>query len=202
MASARWLLPSLIFAACSAAAAPAVTTDTAGLVLLVNEGGQLEGHTPRGFAGMGTGLFVGDNLNPSFPDGDGVQVYLTFERPGSLSSVSSAVLSSDVLTVRGAPFEDLGGFLAEPVLYEAFGPNLFDLPATGAPVACERTDAGLTCDVTETVRDALGADEPMLQFRLRFERAGDSDGQPDLAMFFITDSNTNEPGVFTLTLVP
>ena len=44
-----------------------------------NQGGSLEGHTPRGFAGMGTGLFVGDNLNPGFPNDDGVQTWLTVD---------------------------------------------------------------------------------------------------------------------------
>jgi hypothetical protein len=37
-----------------------------------------------------------------------------------------------------------------------------------------------------------------VQVRLRFERAGDNDGDQDLAMFFREDSNINEPGLFTL----
>ena len=40
--------------------------------------GDMEGHTPRGFQGQGTGLFIGDNLNPNFPDGDGVHAYISF----------------------------------------------------------------------------------------------------------------------------
>jgi hypothetical protein len=35
---------------------------------------------------------------------------------------------------------------------------------------------------------------------LRFDQAGDGDGRADLAMFFVTESNTNQPGIFTLTL--
>jgi len=42
------------------------------------------------------------------------------------------------------------------------------------------------------------------QFRLRFEEISDADGNPDLMMFFITTSNTNEPGIFELevTIIP
>jgi hypothetical protein len=48
-------------------------------VVLLNQGDASEGHTPRGFRGAGTGLFVGDNLNSQFPDGDGVQLYVWFD---------------------------------------------------------------------------------------------------------------------------
>jgi len=203
MAFARPLVLVLVFAACSSAAAPettAPTTDPPGSTILSNQGGALEGHTPRGFAGMGTGLFAGDNLNPNFPDGDGIQIYLTFEA-GSLASVSSAELSSDALTVRGTPFADLGPLSAEPVRYDVFGPALFDLDAIGPAVACRRSEPSrITCDVTDSVRFALDAGETRFQFRLRFDKAGDGDGRPDLAMFFATESNTNQPGIFMLTL--
>ena len=38
------------------------------------------------------------------------------------------------------------------------------------------------------------------QFRLGFENVTDGDGIQDLAMFFITNSNTNEPGIFKLNV--
>jgi len=41
-----------------------------------------------------------------------------------------------------------------------------------------------------------------IQFRIRFETVDDSDGQADLALFYLTDSNTNEPGIFSLTIEP
>ena len=205
MVFARPLALALVFAACSSAAAPdtraaILETDPLSSTTLSNQGGALEGHTPRGFAGMGTGLFAGDNLNPNFPDGDGVQIYLTFEAD-SLVGVSSAVLSSDALTVRGAPFEDLGTLLAEPVSYDVFGTALFDLDPIGPAASCERVgNSGIACDVTDSVRSAFDAGETRFQFRLRFDQAGDGDGRADLAMFFVTDSNTNQPGIFTLTL--
>ena len=205
MAFVRPLVLVLVFAACSSATAPATRaptprTDPSGPTILSNQGGGLEGHTPRGFAGMGAGLFAGDNLNPNFPDGDGVQIYLTFEAR-SLANVSSAVLSSDALTVRGAPFEDLGPLSAEPVRYDVFGPALFDLDAIGPAVACRRSEPSrITCDVTDSIRSALDAGDTRFQFRLKFDQAGDGDGQADLAMFFATESNTNQPGIFTLTL--
>lgn len=168
---------------------------------LPNQGGSLEGHTPRGFAGSGTGLFVGDNLNPGFPDGDGVQLFLTFTVPDGTPPPDRAILGSEVMSTSGTPFEDLGTLRVEPVSYEAFGPPLFDLEADGAATTCEVIDASqLRCDVTDGVASALDQGRSLVQFRLRFERAGDNDGQPDLALFFISDSNTNEAGIFTLEL--
>jgi len=115
--------------------------------------------------------------------------------------VSSAVLSSHVLTVQGTPFEDLGAFSAEAVVYDAFAAALFDLRSTGPAAACERVGSSrITCDVTDAVRQTIDAGEERFQFRLRFDRAGDGDGRPDLAMFFVTDSNTNEAGIFTLSI--
>lgn len=150
---------------------------------------------------MGTGLFAGDNLNPGFPDGDGVQIYLTFEPTSTPESVSAAVLSSDALHVQGTPFADLGVLFAERVVYESFGGDLFDLPAASVPIACRRTGpAGIACDVTTAVEEAIDSGAGRIQFRLRFDRAGDGDGSQDLATFFRTDSNTNEPGIFTLTI--
>ena len=192
---------ALVAAACSSsdgdppevpASADATTAE------IPNRGDDTEGHTPRDFPGSGTGLFAGDNLNSSFPDGDGVQIYLTFDLP-EIQSVGSALLTSDVLHVAGTPFADLGVFLAEPVEYDSFGPDLYDLPASGDPAVCQRDgEAGIVCDVTDQVAAAVGSGAGSAQFRLRFERAGDNDGDQDLAMFFREDSNTNEPGLFTL----
>lgn len=166
-----------------------------------NQGGSMEGHTPRGFAGSGTGLFAGDNLNPRFPNGDGVQIWLTFDIAGETPTPGRAVLRSQVLAVRGTPFVDLGALQAEPVSYDSFNPELFDLPPIGAAVTCDRVgDDGIECDVTAAVARAVDAGEDRAQFRLKFETAGDNDGTADLAMFFLTDSNTNERGIFRLEL--
>ena len=111
------------------------------------------------------------------------------------------MLRSQVLTLRGTPFADLGALQAEPVSFDSFGPAVFDLPSTGAAATCNRVgDDGVECDVTDAVALAVDAGEDRAQFRLRFETAGDDDGEADLAMFFVTDSNTNEPGIFTLEL--
>ena len=71
----------LVLGACSTATTVPSTGDASLPLVVTNQGGSLEGHTPRGFAGTGTGLFAGDNLNPAFPEGDGVQFLLTFELP-------------------------------------------------------------------------------------------------------------------------
>jgi len=195
MASARAVLIlaiALVAAACS--------SDVESTAEIPNRGDDMEGHTPRGFAGTGTGLFAGDNLNSAFPDGDGVQIYLTFDLP-AIQSADSALLTSNVLHVTGTPFADLGEFVAEPVEYDSFGPELYDLPASGDPTGCERHgEAGVVCDVTEQVDAAVSSGAGTVQLRLRFERAGDNDGEQDLAMFFREDSNTNEPGLFTLRI--
>ncbi len=194
---------TLVAAACTNATVTP-TTDTppaAGPVIsIANQGGPMEGHTPTGFAGMGTGLFVGDNLNLSFPEGQGVQTYLTFSLPTDVS-ISHARIASDALTTLGSPFGDLGTLLAQPVVYETFGPELFDLAASGDAVACRVTgDTSIECDVTAAVHGALAEGHDTVQFRLRFELPADNDGQPDLAMFYRSDSNTNEAGLFTLDL--
>jgi len=192
---------ALVLAACSSAADPAPGVGTADRIVVPNQGGALEGHTPRGFAGMGTGLFAGDNLNAGFPDGDGVQIYLTFEIPAPGAGLASAVLASDALVVNGSPFDDLGLLVAEVVAYDSFGPDLFDLPSASQPVVCTRVgETGIECDVSDLIWPALDDRATILQFRLKFERAGDGDGRADLAMFYRTDSNTNEPGLFTLTI--
>jgi len=206
MAFARYALAPvvlLIAAACSGtseAAAPPASATTPDAITITNEGRTLEGHTPTAFPGMGTGLFAGDNLNPGFPEGVGVQLYLTFALPLGLD-VGSAQVVSDALHISGTPFEDLGPLLAEPIAYESFGPELFDLAALGPRTECTVTDGtSIQCDVTEALRVAAGDEKAEAQFRIRLEMPADSDGSQDLAMFYRTDSNTNEAGIFELLI--
>jgi len=201
---------ALLAAACSsgddggAAVASTPSSSSAGApsgdaVVVENQGGSIEGHTPRGFAGMGTGLFVGDNLNPGFPDGDGVQLFVTFELPGGLEGTEIVTLRSDSFEVRGDPFGDLGELSVVPVTYSEFGPHLFDLEPDDEAVGCGRVgDSSIECDVTTAVAGSVAAGDTSVQFRLRFDLAGDNDGDPDLVMFNRGDSNTNEAGIFTL----
>lgn len=168
---------------------------------ITNHGGELEGHTPRGFSGSGTGLFIGDNLNPNFPNGEGIQLLLTFDLPDDVEEVFSASLTSDVMEVRGDPFTALGDIQAEPVTYTEFGPALFELEADGEAVSCLRVGpSGLICDVTEAAADGVTAGRDQLQFRLQFQNVSDSDGEQDMALFYLTNANTNERGIFTLNL--
>ena len=91
------------------------------VILLPNQGGRMEGNTPRGFSGMGVGLFAGENLNPSFPNGDEVQLFLTFDLNAVPSGkVVSALLSSEHASVRGMPLKDLGPLRAEEERYSEF----------------------------------------------------------------------------------
>lgn len=170
-------------------------------VVVLNQGGSMEGHTPRGFAGMGTGLFTGDNLNSGFPDGDGVQLFLTFEIPAGTPPATRLVLGSDSMSTKGTPFADLGQISVEPVTYDSFGRDLFDLPADADAVVCERPEQqSLRCDISDATVALSAAGAGRIQLRLKFEQVADNDGQPDLALFFLTDSNTNEPGIFFLEL--
>ncbi|MGB3735920.1 MAG: hypothetical protein WA964_13255 [Ilumatobacter sp.] len=188
----------LVLAACVGSAGDGDST----LPLSIpNQGGSLEGHGPRGFAGQGVGLFAGDELNPSFPADDGIQIWLTFD-VSSVVAIQRAVLRSDALSVRGDPFETLGELRVEQVDDSAFEPESFDLPATSDPAACS-ADVGagtFECDVTEIVAAAAVAGDERVQLRLKFDELSDGDGETDLAMFFLTDSNTNEAGIFTLEI--
>ena len=167
--------------------------------------GDLEGHTPRGFGGMGTGLFAGDEINPGFPSDDGVQIFLSFpigDLPGS--EVVEAELASDVEpSVRGTPFEDLGDLVAEEIRFDAFSGAIFDTEAEVGGRGCifaASAQGPFRCDVTDLVQRAVDDQRDFAQVRLRFERASNSNGSSDLVAFFLTDSNTNEPGIFSLTI--
>ena len=193
----------LVGAACTATQQASDTTGappSGSEISIPNEGSENEGHTPIGFPGMGTGLFAGDNLNSRFPEGDGVQAFLTFPLPEAMSA-TSATLRSDLLKTRGTPFDDLGALIVERVEYREFGPHLFDLSPSGDPSACTVTGGTVVrCDVTGAVQAAIDDGATTAQFRLRFEQVADNDGQADLAMFYRTDSNTNGPGLFTLVV--
>ena len=74
-----------------------------------------------------------------------------------------------------------------------------DVQPDDEAVACGRVgDSSVECDVTAAVAGSVAAGDTRVQFRLRFDLAGDSDGDPDLVMFNRGDSNTNEAGIFTL----
>ena len=176
--------------------------ETNGEIVLPNQGNTMEGHTPRGFQGMGTGLFAGDNLNQSFPEGDGVQIYITFDiEEIAEKDITSAVVRSEHAHVNGSPF-DLGFLRIEPVRYDSFSSALWNLEAEEglACVFAEASEGPYACDVTEAVKRSLSDGYPYAQFRLLFDEAGDGDGKQDLLMFYITDSNTNEPGIFELVI--
>ena len=170
--------------------------------IILNQGNDMEGHTPRGFKGMGTGLFVGDNLNSNFPNGDGVQTFLTFDlQQITNSQIESAVLRSSNIHTNGSPFEDLGNLRAEEVRYENFSSELWNLKAEDFNcVFANSANGPFSCNVTEAVQQSLNDRYAYAQFRLLFDKAGDSDNEQDLAMFFITNSNTNEPGIFELEI--
>ena len=156
--------------------------------MILNQGGAMEGHTPRGFQGMGTGLFAGDNLNPRFPEGDGVQIFLTSDLNAvPAGKIVSAVLRSDNVSIRGMPLKDLGTLRAEEIRYTKFGSALWNLE----PLA-----DGAVCEFATSPNGPFQCD--LAQFRLLLDRAGDSDGTPDMVAFFVSNSNTNQPGIFEL----
>ena len=179
-------------------------TSPSKVILLQNQGGRMEGHTPRGFPGMGTGLFAGDNLNPRFPDGDGVQLFLTFDLSAVPSGrVVSALLRSENASVSGMPLKDLGPLRAQEIRYSQFSPALWNLEPLAGGVDCEFATASegpFRCDLADAVGRSLNDSYPFAQFRLLLDRAGDNDGTQDLVAFFVADSNTNQPGIFELEI--
>ena len=197
---------AIIAAACGSGGSDptAGSASTSGLPLSIPNTGttDVEGHTPQGFAGSGVGLFVGDNLNADFPEGEGVQLWLTFDL-GDLAegALEQATITSEALSTSGTPFDDLGALRVAPVVFQSFGPEVFDIEPAVPATECSRSgESSLSCDATDAVQQALDNGAGRVQFRMRFDTPGDSDGSQDLAMFFLTDSNTNEPGIFTLEL--
>ncbi len=171
-------------------------------VSILNDGTTaLEGHTPRGFAGSGVGLFAGDNLNTNFPNGEGIQILLHFALPDGTGTPSRAILRSDVMSTQGDVFEALGPLRAARVEYEAFSRELFNIEPVSDFVTCDRpSDTSLTCDVSDAAAAAIDAGRSSVQIQLTLEEVSDSDGEKDLVLFNNGDSNLNEPGLFTLEL--
>ena len=165
----------------------------------------LEGHTPRGFSGQGVGLFTGDNLNPGFPDGDGVQAFTTIDLAtvgiADALRVDSATLTIPESEISGTPFQDLGALVAEEVMYDAFSRDLFDLAPTTGGFSCTlatSADDTPSCDATELVAAAIAAEADTIQLRIRFETAGDNDGQGDLIFFNTDNANEVVPGLVVI----
>jgi hypothetical protein len=182
------------------------TTPVPTTVVLLNNGtSDLEGHTPRGFQGSGTGLFAGDNLNPGFPNDDGLQFYVTFDLnalplPGDIVSATFRA-KPGTFHATGTPFADLGNLNAEAMRYEAFGTGLFDDPAHESGFNCvfaTSIDGPHSCDVTSLVTGALDDSWSLAQLRLKFDTVSDGDNAQDLAAYYLTGSNTNAPGIFEL----
>lgn len=180
----------------------AVQAQDAAVVVLPNQGGAMEGHTPRGFRGMGTGLFAGDNLNPGFPNGDGVQIFLTFDlRDLPKGEVLSAILRTGGVQVQGNPFRDLGALRGEEIRYRRFSSAIWNKAPKGASCLFADSRAGpFACDLTKAVQRSRADGYRYAQFRLRLDKAGDGDGRPDMVMFFKSNSNRNEPGIFELSV--
>lgn len=173
-----------------------------GSLLILNQGDSLEGHTPRGFSGSGTGLFVGDNLNENFPDGDGLRIFLTFNIDKLKNKkVKSAVLISEDVHVEGTPFKDLGTLSLFETTYVEFSSKIWNNEISDNVCSAESIIEGVfSCDITEHIQRISREGKDVAQFIFQFERAGDNDGSKDLALFYKTDSNTNERGIFYIRI--
>lgn len=170
----------------------------------------LEGHTPRGFQGQGGGLFAGDNLNPNFPDGDGVQIFLTVDLARGDNdedlldggwTIQSALLSSDNVDFNGTPFVDLGDLTAEEIRFDDFSSALWNAdvePGGQSCVFATSTDGPFECDLAQALQNSLDDGYDRLQLRFQLDEAGDSDGQADMVLFHLGDTNATEPGIFSL----
>jgi len=105
---------------------------------------------------MGTGLFAGDNLNPRFPEGDGVQIFLTFDLNAvPAGKIVSAVLHSNNVSIHGMPLKDLGALRAEEIRYDKFSSELWNLEPLPGGAVCEfatSPNGPFQCDLAETVQ--------------------------------------------------
>ncbi len=172
-------------------------------VVLMNQGqANTGGHTPRGFRGQGAGLFVGDNLNPNFPEGDGVQLFVGFDLSTlPAGTLVSAELRSANAHVSGNPLMDLGALSAEEIRYESFSSVLWDAPVVPGGHRCEfatSRQGPFACEVGPAVAASMRDAHARAQFRLRLAQAGDGDGAQDLVLFYTSESNRNSPGIFEL----
>lgn len=183
---------------------PEVADD--GSVVIPNQGGDFEGNLPWSTEAAGPGLFVGDEISPTFPTDEGVELFVLFNLEGVAApadaSVTSATLTSRAMQTAGTPFDDLGALTAAPVAYTEFPPFGPEREPVGDATPCEPIldERRLTCDVTDAVVRYLedGADRG--GFRLRFDEPSDADGEADVAVFFFRDPNLNERGIFTLEI--
>ena len=92
---------------------------------------------------------------------------------------------------------------AEEIRFSQFSPDLWDKLALIGGDVCEianTSNGPFQCDVAGAVQRSLDDSYRFVQFRLLLDRAGDNDGSQDLVSFFITNSNTNEPGIFELEI--
>jgi len=102
----------------------------------------------------------------------------------------------------------LGILRLEEVRYDNFSADLWNLETTGfnclfSQFVANETESILgpfECDVAPVVQRSLDNGYQYAQFRISFDRSGDEDGEQDIVFFYITDSNTNEPGIFELVV--
>ncbi|NOX30686.1 MAG: hypothetical protein GXP35_11680 [Actinobacteria bacterium] len=182
--------------------------NTASRVVVPNQGGAFEGSALTASEGVANSLFVGDELSPDIPEGEGLEAWITFGleevtetlTSGSITAVT--LRSQAMVDVVGDPFGELGNITATLVDNPEFPPSADARAAAqgGDSVICvaDPDAASLTCDVAELVADAASEGADRVSFRLKFDTASDTDGEPDIAFFFITDQQFNDVGIFTL----
>ena len=129
-------------------------------------------------------------------------MFLSFAiEPARGGTVENATLSSKHFHQKGTPFEDLGALQLEEMAFARFSPDLWNQDPVAGGLACTfatSANGPFSCDVTQAVQRALDDGRSHVQFRLRFERAGDSDGAADIAMFYLHEMNVNESGCFEI----
>ncbi len=187
---------------------PEAFENSATRVVVPNQGGALEGSALSASEGVANSLFVGDELSPDIPDGEGLEAWITFGLQDVTETLTSGAItavtlrSQAMIDVVGDPFVELGNITATLVDDPEFPPSVDAKVAAeaGDSVICvaDPDSASLTCDVAELVADAAASGADRVSFRLKFDTASDSDGEPDIAFFFITDQQFNDIGIFTL----
>ena len=142
-------------------------------------------------------------MNQNFPEGDGVQIFLTFDLSFVQETITEARLQAPKENIHfsGTHLEDWGNLIVEEVRYDTFSSKLWDLGSSGNGCIFATSEEGpFECDVSSIVTNSLNDNYRYAQSRIRFENPGDNDGQQDMVMFYITNSNTNERGIFELVI--
>lgn len=98
---------------------------------------------------------------------------------------------------------DLGDLTAEEIRFDAFSSALWNADVEAQGQSCTfatSADGPFECDLAQALQNSLDDGYDRLQLRFTLDEAGDSDGQQDMVLFHLGDTNATAPGIFALDI--